>query len=259
MFKTLLRKRRVTHPAPEVLLPFALGEGDGATAAHVATCSSCRAEVDTMRESTGLLRSSTLLERRMETPECPDELVLADFVDGRLGPEARAPVVAHLLACARCRATVRATADLVARADVSAEPGEKPRPRWVLPLGIAAAAAVLLFILPSPFSERSEPTLREPPLTNSVAPRPILPRGSVPRLEQLVWSSVPHAARYRVRLYDAQGNVVWLVDMKDTVATPPPTVALSPGGYFWRVEAETEWRRWAASDLIAFRITESGR
>jgi hypothetical protein len=70
---------------------------------------------------------------------------------------------------------------------------------------------------------------------------------------------VPHAARYRVRFYDEQGTVLWLIDVKDTLATPPAAVTLTPGTYFWRVEAETEFRRWAASDLIPIRITERAR
>ncbi len=110
MLKAIAWMPRVTHPAPESLTLYALGAEDPATARHVAACASCRAEVERLQEGAGLLRGPASLERRIETPDCLDELVVADFVEGRLGAEARAPVVAHLLTCARCRALVKATA-----------------------------------------------------------------------------------------------------------------------------------------------------
>jgi hypothetical protein len=40
----------------------------------------------------------------------------------------------------------------------------------------------------------------------------------------------------------------------------PESVVLSPRvTYFWKVEAQTEWRRWVASDLVEFQLTESER
>src|SRR5687768_7490249 len=106
MLETILRRRRMTaaHPAAETLVPYALGADDPATARHVADCATCRTEIEALQEAAGLLRGPGVLERRTETPDCPDELVIADFVDGRLTPKMRASVVAHLLTCSRCRA-----------------------------------------------------------------------------------------------------------------------------------------------------------
>jgi hypothetical protein len=252
MLKAIARRRRVIHPAPEFLVPYALGAEDPAIARHMTTCATCRAEIDRLREGADLLRGTASLERRIETPDCPDELVVADFVEGRLGPDARAPVVAHLLTCARCRALVKATAQL---ADAMPGAGVDARGRswrrWTVPVGIAAAAALLVVLLP----RRSDDGLREPPLTSTVAPALIAPRASVASVDRLTWSSVPYAERYRLRLYDDQGTVLWQIETTDTAAALPDSVALAPGvSYFWRVEAETEWRRSAASDLVEFRL-----
>jgi len=256
MRKAILRGGRVTHPTPESLVPYVLGAADPSIAAHVAACATCRAEVERLREGAGLLRASASLERRTETADCLDELVVADFVEGRLTPDARAPVVAHLLSCARCRSVVRATSRLLADAAVAAETTRGWR-RWSLPLGIAAAAAFVLLLWPQSADDRgSTPGLREPTVTTTVAPVPIAPApgASVVRVDRLVWSSVPRADRYRVRLF-GNGSVLWTVEMADTFVALPDSVVLSPGvPYFWRVEAQTEWRRWVASDLVEFQL-----
>ena len=125
-----------------------------------------------------------------------------------------------------------------------------------MPLGLAAAAALVLAFWPSSGDHRSPPPeLRERPLTSTLAPSPIAPRASVGQVDRLVWSSVPHAERYRVRLYDGAGSAVWTVETADTSVALPDSVGLTPRAtYFWKVEAQTEWRRWAASDLVEFRV-----
>ncbi len=258
MLEAILRRRRVTapHPAPELLVPYALGAHDPTIARHVQTCLTCRAEIEQLQEAARLLRGPVVLERRADTPECLDEFVVADFVDGRLRADARAPVVAHLATCARCRSVVNAASRF------SAEPvGNEQTParrwrRWSLPVGLAAAAALLLLLLPR-VRDESTPGLREPTVTSTIAPVPITPTpgASVARVDSLVWSSVPKAERYRVRLYDGEGSVLWTVETTDTSAALPDSLRLQPRvPYFWRVEAQAEWMRWTASDLVSFRI-----
>ncbi len=258
MLEIIARAWRVTCPAPESLVRSALGGRDPALARHVAGCPTCQAEIARLREAADVLRTPASLERLIETPDCLDELVIADFVEGRLAPEARPPVVAHLLTCARCRSLVRATRRLLADPAVTPEVPRRWR-RWSVPLGIAAAAVLLLALWPSSSDDRGPvPGLREPTLTTTVAPSPIAPRASVTRVDRLVWSSVPRAERYRLRLYDTEGSVLWTVETGDTSVALPDSVRLSPRvTYFWKVEAQTEWRRWAASDLVEFRVVGS--
>lgn len=258
MLEAILRRRRVTapHPSPELLLPYALGAHDQAIARHVGNCAVCRNAVEELREAAGVLRGPSVLEHRSGRADCPDELIIADFVEGRLTPPSRAPVVAHLLTCARCRALVKATSELATN-----EAGLTPHVtrrwrRWSLPVGLAAAAALLLLLLP-PVRDESPPGLREPTVTSTIAPVPITPTpgSTVARVASLVWSSVPKAERYRVRLYDSEGSVLWTVETTDTSAALPDSLRLQPRvPYFWRVEAQTEWMRWASSDLASFRI-----
>jgi len=225
-------------------------------------CPTCRAEVARLKEAAGSLRASASLERRSETAACLDELTVADFVAGRLGPETRGPVVAHLLTCARCRSVVQAAGRLLADVALAPElsgaaraPAWRRWRRWWLPLGLAAAAALLLLLLPHRGDDGSTPGLRDTTLTSAVGPVLIAPRGSVARVDRLVWSRVPRVERYRLRLYDEEGAVLWTVETADTAVALPASVVLAPRvTYFWKVEAQTEWRRWAGSDLVEFRI-----
>jgi anti-sigma factor RsiW len=110
----------------------------------VATCAACEGELARIRETAGTLREVVGAERRTETPECLDELTIADFVDGRLSAAARAPVVAHLVACARCSSTVRGTAGLLADATVAPQiprANQRPWRRWAAQLAEALARA----------------------------------------------------------------------------------------------------------------------
>jgi hypothetical protein len=257
MLGIILRKRRVMHPAPELLVPYALGAEDLATGRHVETCPACRAEIEQLQEAAGLLRGPVVLERRTETPECLEEFGVADFIDGRLSPDTRASVVAHLLTCGRCRSLVNATIRFDAEpAVIEPVPARRRWRRWSVPVGLAAAAALAVLLLPR-FRDESTPGLREPTVTSTIAPVPITPApgASVARVDSLVWSSVPKAERYRVRLYDGEGSVLWTTETTDTSAALPDSLKLQPRvAYFWRVEAQAEWMRWATSDLVAFRI-----
>lgn len=257
MLEAIARIGRVTHPAPEFLVPYALGANDAATARHVAACATCQTEIERLQETAGLLRGPASLERRIETPDCLDELVVADLVEGRLSPESRAPVVAHLLTCARCRTVVKATSRVVAEEGTMTQAPARPWRRWSLPLGLAAAAALVLLLVPRRVDDGSTPGLREPTVTSTIAPVPISPApgASVARVDRLVWSGVPGAERYRLRLYDREGSTLWTAETADTSVALPDSVTLTPRvPYFWRVEAQAEWMRWTASDLVTFQL-----
>jgi len=127
-----------------------------------------------------------------------------------------------------------------------------------LPLGLAAAAALVLLLVPRRGDDGFMPGLRDSTLTTAGAPVPLSPRGAVARVDRVIWSSVPRVERYRMRLYNGEGAVLWTVETADTLLAVPDSVVLSPRiTYFWKVEAQTEWQRWAASDLAEFRLEGS--
>jgi hypothetical protein len=260
MPQAFVGREAVSCPARESLVPLALGADDPIIARHVAGCADCRLEVGQLREAAGVLRGPAALERLAKTPECLDEFAVADFVEGRLAPQARVPIVAHLLTCARCRSVVRATGCLLADPGVAAEGSSRRLRRWLLPLGLAAAAAVVLLVWPGTEETRLPPSTRGPIPGSAVGPALIAPRASVARVDRFIWSRVPRVARYRLRLYDAEGSVLWMGETADTVVPRADSVTLSPGvSYFWKVEAQVESQRWAASDLVEFQLTGTKR
>src|SRR4051812_7679284 len=168
MLKRIPWRRQVTCPAPESLVPLALGTEDPMISRHVEGCPDCRAELARLRETAGVLRSERSFQRRSETPDCLPDVVVADFVEGRVTPETRGPLIEHLVTCAHCRSRVQATGRLLANraSEEIPRPVQRRRPRWYFPAGLAAAAAaaVLLLVWPKSSEHTDTTRLREPAL-----------------------------------------------------------------------------------------------
>ncbi len=185
--------------------------------------------------------------------EHPSAGVLAAFVDGTLPLAERAAIESHLADCDVCRADV-----------ISAVRFARPRVtvrRWYLPA--AAAAAVLLALAigreRAPMVTR-EPVTREPVITTTEAPVALAPRGVVSRPVRLVWTQVAFADSYRVTLFDDAGRAIYETQTRDTSTFVPDSIHLEPReGYFWKMEAQTGWNRWVASELIEFSVDPAGR
>ena len=174
---------------------------------------------------------------------------VAAYLDHALAPADQSGVEAHLADCDACRAEVVDVARLM-RARRS------PR-RWYLPVGaVAAAAAALLLLIPRTGQDGpGSPDYREPVVGTTVAPVAIAPRGAIRTAARLIWSSVPHADRYEVALFDDAGHVLWETQTSDTAALLPDSVRFQPGAsYNWKVKAQTSWNRWVSSDLVEFFI-----
>jgi hypothetical protein len=83
----------------------------------------------------------------------------------------------------------------------------------------------------------------------------IAPVGIVTSADTFIWSSVPRATRYDVRLFDAAGSVVWSTRSTDTVVRRPPEISLRPNAsYYWKVDAQTGISRTESSELAEFSI-----
>jgi hypothetical protein len=188
-------------------------------------------------------------ERHLDSNE------IAAYVDGGVYGEERFSIEAHLAACAECRAEVADVSRIVRTAPAARR---VPSRVWI-PVA-AAAVFALLWLGPGGLRDRAESELREEPVMMTVAPRPVSPVGAVEAASALIWSSVPNANRYRVRLFSADGTVLWEHEAADTVAAIPDSIALRPQVlYYWRVEASTGFDRRAESELVEFRIQRDGR
>jgi hypothetical protein len=174
---------------------------------------------------------------------------IAAYVDGGVGEREGASIQAHLAQCTECRAEVTEVMQVVHGAPRS---GGVSRRVWIP----AAAAAVLALLWVAPRTARQEgsPQHRQEPGT-ALAPRPIVPIGTVDAASELTWSSVSDASGYRVRLFDPDGTVIWEHETPDTVVALPSTVLLTrQTAYYWRVEAQTGFDRRVESELVEFRL-----
>lgn len=166
---------------------------------------------------------------------------IAGQLDGVLTGADRARIEQHLVECDECRT------ELIALSRVLR--GRPSRRRWVLPVGLAAAAVVLLLVRPS----LEPPNYREPAISTTPAPVGLSPRGLTAAPVRLVWTRVPDAVRYRLTVFDSIGSVMWESQTTDTSVVLPGTVTLRPQvRYFWQVEAQTSWNRWIKSDMVEF-------
>lgn len=196
--------------------------------------------------------------------DCLDEETLAAAVDGTLDPTQRPAVTEHLSTCARCRSVVAAVSRIMAGDAVAAEAAavdrQRPSRRWHVPVGLAAAAAIaLLLVWPRPGDDAGSGH-RDPTITAGSAPIPLAPVGTVAEARRLQWRAVAGADRYRITLFDAGGRVLYETQVPDTAVTLPDSVVVIPGqSHLWKVEARTGWDRWAASDLVEFRVAAGAR
>ena len=196
------------------------------------------------------VRSETL------TPDCLPDDVIAALADGSLAPEVRGSVLPHVASCARCRGAVaslaRALADPAVAREISVFSGGRRWYRMAVPL---AAAAVLLLLLSSPGDDRLPEHRGSPPPPPATTPIPRSPVGAVAAVNELRWSPVAGADRYRVTVFDATGRVIYATEGSDTMVAFPDSVPLSAGApYLWKVDARIGFDRWAASELAEFKV-----
>jgi len=198
----------------------------------------------------------TRVRSETQTADCLQDDMIAALADGSLAPDLRKSVLPHVASCARCRgalaAVARALADPAVGRELSSSPSGRRRYRIAVPL---AAAAVLLLLLWSPAGDRSPLHRGPPPPPPATTPVPRSPVGAVAAVHELRWTPVSGADRYRVTVFDATGGVVYAAEVADTVVTFPDSIALVPGdSYLWKVDARTGFDRWAASELVEFRV-----
>jgi len=198
------------------------------------------------------------------------------YVAGRLNDnQDRGALEAHLLTCELCQEEVRIA--LIVRAEVAAgesgpagpalklperEGRDAPRrlPRGFL-VGLATAAAlVLVFQRQAAWLGRSNGAHRGATQAPALAPVLRQPTGQVSTVPRMQWSGFAGAQRYRVRLFNADGDVLWEAQGTDTTVALPESVHLTAGRrYYWSVAGRVDVDRWVESALTDFVIGPTGR
>jgi hypothetical protein len=233
-------------------------------AAHVRRCPSCLGRIRTLRETVSALRSDPWGELAA-SPSCLTEGEIAAVSEG-VAVQEHERWVAHLAECAACRGRfaelTRILRDPVVAAEVERLEGDlgyaaplQRRRYLTVAAGLAAAALAGVLLRPAAVPPPAAPdeavssAHRESAITTTVAPRILGPDGTASHVDSLVWTRVPNAARYRLRIFDLEGTLVWDVQTSDTAL---PIAAHLRGDtattYLWKVEARTGWDRWASSD-----------
>lgn len=174
---------------------------------------------------------------------------VAAFIDRVVDGDARRQIEAHLASCPDCRSELMDATRVVATL-----PHRRRLTVWI-PGAAAAAAAAIVVLAVWPRDAREPGMHREAPVTATVAPRALSPVGAVDSASALRWSSVPHADRYQVRVFNADGTVLWERETNDTSVAIPDSIGVrSERSYHWKVEAQTGFDRRAASELIEFSV-----
>jgi hypothetical protein len=194
-------------------------------------------------------------------PRCLGDDILAALADGTLDPPARREAMMHLAQCGFCRSSVASLARALGDPAVAAAAlavDRAPGRRFVRLAVPAAAAAVLLIAILGRQGTvgRSSPIHRAPVISAVDQPVAISPLGAGARPEWLRWGAVVGADRYRVTLFQADGRVLYVLELRDTAAAVPDSIGLIPGSsYVWMVEARTGWDRWSSSRLFQFAVS----
>ena len=209
------------------------------------------------------------MEHKRNCDEITDRALIEGYVAGRLGEAETEAFESHYLTCERCQNELRlALAIREALPEVReaglyapAEPevsviSRRLKVRTAAALAAAAVLAGLLLVRPSKPDEESAPVHRDEATSVEVAPSLRAPGGVVAAVESFQWSQVPAADLYRVTVYDAEGVVVWEVETRDTLITPPDSTEFEPDArYIWTVAARVGFDRWVSSELVDFTIS----
>jgi len=250
------------------LLSFAIGatsdaRGEARIAAHLEQCASCRATVARHRELAAEVRRATR-ESNQPRGECLDEMTIAELAEGVAGEEVRAAAAQHLVTCASCRSQLtELRAALNDASMVAALPrgGATRRLRFAFvgTAGLVAAAVLVFAIGRNTSRSESDAPLRDETGALVVPPIAVAPVDIVSGTPVFRWSSVPRANRYRVKVFEPDGVVVWETQTSDTTAVPPSPITLRRATrYLWKVEARTDFDRWVGSTLTEFQIAIDG-
>ena len=208
---------------------------------------------------------------------CPDETVLAAWVEGRVAETEREKLEAHAADCPYCRgqlgflarASDLGTPPAVPAHLIAAARGERaPLLAGLRPATLVAAGAGLLLALlvASPWGRLPG---GPPAAVGQVrGTTPAADAGGVPRILapadgeslrraalEVRWAGTPDALFYGVEVVDADGDVAWEGRAEAARLTVPPAAPLLPGRtYFVRVTAHLRSGATVPSPAVGFHL-----
>jgi len=178
------------------------------------------------------------------------------YVAETLSPDELEPFESHMIECPRCQQDVRLAA---AVRGALAPVGSRSRVLRVAAGVALAAAAVLAVVLVTP--ELRQELGFDGHRGESAVPelRPIAPRGPIATLDLVRWYALAGSERYRVRVFDQSGQILWEGETTDTLLRVPELGDLQTDApYYWRLEARVGWDRWVGSELVGFQLLPMG-
>jgi hypothetical protein len=213
-----------------------------------------------MRSDVALLRIQESGEDAL-TSACLDDDAVAALAAGDVLVAERAAFVRHVGSCRSCRRRVasiaRALADPALAREIEAADAVRTGrrlPARVLAFATAAAAVLLLVLLPRRGEGPRSALHRSPPVATPAA-GVMAPNGAVVAARWFRWATVAGADLYRVTLFDTEGRVVYETRTADTVVALPDSIILTRARlYRWKVDARIGWDRWSASNWVDFTI-----
>jgi len=168
-----------------------------------------------------------------------DLKTVAAFVEGRLGNAARREAASHLAVCDHCRA------ELVAASEVVTEHRRSRRRRPTIALTLATATVALVAVgtlLPRGGGPPDAPPARTATGRSTelavLQPADGALLAGPDRPVVFSWRGGEPGSRYRLRVLDERGAIVWEAETGDTTVTLPADVLLASGPpYYWHADA----------------------
>jgi hypothetical protein len=190
-----------------------------------------------------------------DDPRCPlagrDDLI-SRYAAGTLTSEESDRFEVHLIGCENCQTDVRLAAAVRGELRTRTQ-RRRLLGRSAAVMAAAAAAVVVIVLVPRVSDDRATQIHRSDGA--SVEPTPLSPTGEVANALWLKWTRVPDATGYEVKVFTADGNVVWETRVKaESVAVRPRQPLRSGNSYFWIVAAELQDGSVARSAATRFQL-----
>ena len=203
------------------------------------------------------------------TAFCPDDQVIAAYVDDILDAAAQDLVDRHLFECQACVNRVGLLANIVDGLDSSDEHVHAPAripaaPHWAIAASVLIAVGLMSWVYRAQLEPAVETSgaVRATRSTNSAhgVPELLAPRPTVIEAnDEFVfrWTDVPGSLYYDVRIVSDIGDLVDVQRIRTTEWRLDRSLHLEPGrDYFIQIDAyQTDFRP-VSSDHLLFRLRE---